>query len=260
MAAALDSGTADLGSNGPLQRHGSSRSRNSRNSVTNDDPMGLSRRCSRHSHMSKRSSLGSGHQQAQQGLTTTADVLYNPEDEGLVRADEVQRRLSQLSGAADNDMVEAVVASRRNSGSSGGFHRRLSPQMSLTVPPAMGPQLSPTSPMSMSRLAPPTDEELVAQRRFSEVTAAIERHNSRRKAKRSQSVMYRPQRRAARRRSTEMEVALSADRMRRSPNMAAPGVPGPSTHLKTPMPLQATLSAPPMAGSGPFVHNQQQMS
>ena len=39
-------------------------------------------------------------------------------------------------------------------------------------------------------LAPPTQEQL-AQRRFSEVNAAIERHNMRKAAKRSQSVMYR---------------------------------------------------------------------
>ncbi len=39
-------------------------------------------------------------------------------------------------------------------------------------------------------LAPPNASQL-AQRRFSEVDAAIERHNSRRQAKRSQSVMYR---------------------------------------------------------------------
>ena len=39
-------------------------------------------------------------------------------------------------------------------------------------------------------LAPPTQEQLVG-RRFSEVNAAIERHNMRKAAKRSQSVMYR---------------------------------------------------------------------
>ena len=36
-----------------------------------------------------------------------------------------------------------------------------------------------------------TPEELATQRRFSVVNAAMERHNTRRKAKRSQSVMYR---------------------------------------------------------------------
>ena len=55
-------------------------------------------------------------------------------------------------------------------------------------------------------LAPPSASQL-AQRRFSEVDAAIERHNSRRQAKRSQSVMYRqnqqqvPQRRNRSKRS-----------------------------------------------------------
>ena len=37
-----------------------------------------------------------------------------------------------------------------------------------------------------------TPEELATHRRFSVVNAAMERHSSRRKAKRSQSVMYRP--------------------------------------------------------------------
>jgi hypothetical protein len=46
------------------------------------------------------------------------------------------------------------------------------------------------SPKNSLLLVPPTQEQLV-QRRFSEVNAAIERHNSRRAAKRSQSVMYR---------------------------------------------------------------------
>ena len=39
-------------------------------------------------------------------------------------------------------------------------------------------------------MAPPTQEQ-AAQRRFSEVNAAIDRHNMRKAAKRSQSVMYR---------------------------------------------------------------------
>ena len=46
------------------------------------------------------------------------------------------------------------------------------------------------SPQNSVLLAPPTQEQL-AQRRFSEVNAAIERHNFRKAAKRSQSVMYR---------------------------------------------------------------------
>ena len=37
-----------------------------------------------------------------------------------------------------------------------------------------------------------TPEELATQRRFSVVNEAMERHNTRRKNKRSQSVMYRP--------------------------------------------------------------------
>ena len=80
-------------------------------------------------------------------------------------------------------------------------------QQHLTVPipghPFIRPNLSPTQPML---LAPPSASQL-AQRRFSEVDAAIERHNSRRQAKRSQSVMYRqnqqqvPQRRNRSKRS-----------------------------------------------------------
>jgi hypothetical protein len=98
-------------------------------------------------------------------------------------------------------------------------------------------------------LAPPSDEELLAQRRFSEVNAAIERHNSRRQAKRSQSVMYRPQRRAARRRSTEIDVADV--RVWRGGTSAAAG------GLKPPTQLQATLSSPlPMPPQ--IIHLQQQ--
>ena len=109
----------------------------------------LSRRCSRHSHHSKRSSLGStnNNQQQQGPVTTQADVMltqqaspgHSPRGVGVgpggqpVTAD-IERRLSQLS---DNE-VEAVVAkameevSRRNSGSQSFHHRRVSPQMSLT--------------------------------------------------------------------------------------------------------------------------------
>ena len=65
-------------------------------------------------------------------------------------------------------------------------------QQHLTVPNQglafIRPNLSP--PQQTMLLAPPSASQL-AQRRFSEVDAAIERHNSRRQAKRSQSVMYR---------------------------------------------------------------------
>jgi hypothetical protein len=50
------------------------------------------------------------------------------------------------------------------------------------------PNLTPPQPPIL--LAPP-DASQLAQRRFSEVDAAIDRHNLRRQAKRSQSVMYR---------------------------------------------------------------------
>ena len=66
-----------------------------------------------------------------------------------------------------------------------------SQQQHLMVPNAgasyLRPNLSPPQPVL---LAPP-DASQLAQRRFSEVDAAIDRHNLRRQAKRSQSVMYR---------------------------------------------------------------------
>lgn len=48
------------------------------------------------------------------------------------------------------------------------------------------PQNSTVSPQNSVLLAPPTQEQL-AQRRFSEVNAAIERHNMRKQAKREHS-------------------------------------------------------------------------
>ncbi len=94
--------------------------------------------------------------------------------------------------------------SRRSSNSSA--QRRLSPQMSLVVPGVMAASLSPAP----TRLAPPSESEAQAQRRFSEHEAAVARHNSRRAAKRSKSVMYRagggPRRGPARRNSTDIQA------------------------------------------------------
>lgn len=182
----------------------------SRTGSHNGSDNGLSRRCSRHSHVSKRSSLGSTNHGG--GVTTgmtTADVVVtvssqqmqpppvSPRGSGpACMAVDIERRLSQLSDTEVEQVVAVAIeeASRRNSNAS--FHRRVSPQVSLNVPVPSNPPCSTTGAL----LAPPT-AEMVAQRRFSEVSAAIERHNSRRQAKRSQSVMYRNKRRASRRNS-----------------------------------------------------------
>lgn len=183
---------------------------------------------------------------------------------------DIERRLSQLS---DND-VEAVVAkameevSRRNSGGHG--HRRISPQMSLTVPDsALAPSAaSPASSTHALHLAPPSEGEMQAQRRFSEVNAAIERHNSRRQAKqRSQSVMYRNKRRTARRNSDVRDPNnpngngdqfLNPNLANAQVNLAgAVGAGGQQQHhrvipgLQPPASLHATLSAPSMQQQQP---------
>ena len=170
---------------------------NSRHSNVNNSDHALSRKCSRYSHVSKRSSLGSNNRD-QQGNTTTAEVMMaSPMPPGKAVTADIERRLSQLSDSEVEQVVSVAieeVVSRRNSNSS--YHRRVSPQVSINVPaPA-----APPGPGGATLLAPPT-AEMLAQRRFSEVSAAIERHNSRRQAKRSQSVMYRQKRRATRRNS-----------------------------------------------------------
>ena len=178
--------------------------------------------------------------------------------------------------------------SRRNSGS----HRRVSPQMSLTVPNSgSAQQMLQPSPSASSasggggavpgggvmppgngaatarHLAPPlgglppppTESELQAQRRFSEVNAAIERHNSRRQAKRSQSVMYRNKKKTNRRNSeiggpdfdpfqqhpnaVRQQQQLQQQQQLHLQQQQQPYlrvIPG----LQPPLPLQATRSAP----------------
>ena len=172
--------------------------------------------------------------------------------------------------------------SRRNSGS----HRRVSPQMSLAVPntgPGQQQQLMAPSPSASSansanssrHLAPPTgvglpppptESELQAQRRFSEVNAAIERHNSRRQAKRSQSVMYRNKKKTNRRNSEiggpdfdpfqqhpnavrqqqqmqQQQQVMQQQQVLQQQQQQQPYlrvIPG----LQPPLPLQATRSAP----------------
>ena len=105
-----------------------------------------------------------------------------------------------------------------------GPHMPLSPiQNQLAVPTNQTHQR--LSPQNSLLLAPPSQEAL-AQRRFSEVNAAIERHNSRRQAKRSQSVMYRNKRGTQggnqRAKRTNSVNAEDADIYRSSRNRALP--------------------------------------
>ena len=114
----------------------------------------------------------------------------------------LERRLSQLSTQEDQQALVVELA-RRNSSRSprpGSFRKPPmaspnimsgSPQVVVSIPMSVG---HPMSPKNALLLAPPTESQL-AQRRFSEVNAAIERHSTRRAAKRSQSVMYRQNRR-----------------------------------------------------------------
>ncbi len=85
----------------------------------------------------------------------------------------------------------------------------------LIVPPGGHPYQCPSghspSHVPTVHLALPTADD-IAQRRFSEVDAAIERHNSRRQAKRSQSVMYRAGQPGGQRRSRSKRSGADANK------------------------------------------------
>merc|ERR1711862_302976 len=146
------------------------------------------RRMSKVSIKSARSSVGGGSNNCSyQGAlgTTTAEVLVSPNPgastiEHLV----LERRLSQLS-ANENEVFPASDLALTRSPRSSSVRR---PSVN---PPVISNPMPKSSPKNSLLLAPPTQEQL-AQRRFSEVNAAIERHNMRKAAKRSQGVMYRP--------------------------------------------------------------------
>jgi len=159
------------------------------------------RRMSKVSKRSHRSSIGGGSANGGSGPgamtnTTTAEVMVNqtqPSIEHIV----LERRLSQISGNGINGNGNGDFGPETNdtkfsrSPRSSSFRRRsempnTDGPMVVSVPM---PQLQ-KSPQNSVLLAPPTQEQL-AQRRFSEVNSAIERHNMRKAAKRSQSVMYR---------------------------------------------------------------------
>jgi hypothetical protein len=196
------------------RRHGSIHSHSSQrvNSGGGEpsDGMNQSRRCSRHSNMSKRSSLASNGNNAA-AITTKAEVLMSvsPRHQQTIIASgnlDLERRLSQMSDV-DVDMVMNVAtgeALSRRSSVRGSFRRPLpSSSMGAMVSAATAmsgvPSSSPGSGGGGILLAPPTEAEQMAQRRFSEVNAATERHNSRRQVKRAQSVMHKNKRRPARR-------------------------------------------------------------
>jgi hypothetical protein len=96
------------------------------------------------------------------------------------------------SGGGSSHVSPSQHYQLQQTGSSPLQQQQQQQQQHLTVPNQglafIRPNLSP--PQQQMLLAPPSASQL-AQRRFSEVDAAIERHNSRRQAKRSQSVMYR---------------------------------------------------------------------
>ena len=73
----------------------------------------------------------------------------------------------------------------------GSFDREESTSPHTGSPRRINPPnlINPIVPPNENSLMP---EELATQRRFSVVNEAMERHNTRRKNKRSQSVMYRP--------------------------------------------------------------------
>ena len=117
----------------------------------------------------------------------------------------LERRLSQISNNGGGGFSGDIISTSRSPRSS-SIRRRSempNPGAGPVVVSVPMPQMQ-VSPNNSVLLAPPTQEQLV-QRRFSEVNAAIERHNMRKAAKRSQSVMYRGGRhegREGRRKST----------------------------------------------------------
>ena len=157
---------------------------------------------SRHSHVSKRSSLASNNNAV---VTTTAEVAVmsvSPRHQPTIITGgiDLERRISRLSDTEVEKVASAAmeeVISRRNSQrSSRSVNAMVAAANALPIVPPTGAGPGVGGPGGAGLLlAPPTEAEQAAQRRFSEVNAAIERHNSRRQAKRSQSVMHRNKRR-----------------------------------------------------------------
>ena len=118
----------------------------------------------------------------------------------------LERRLSQISGTHDElgEMapmaISATAAAASGRSPRSNSVRRMSEipskhpvAMAVVSVPMPGAKAA-LSPQNSLLLAPPSQEQM-AGRRFSEVNAAIERHNLRKAAKRSQSVMYKQTRR-----------------------------------------------------------------
>lgn len=124
----------------------------------------------------------------------------------------LERRLSQISTELTPPPSATLVAAAAASASSGrsprpGSIQRRRSEMNPSVTVVPMPLNTSASPQNSVLLAPPTHEQL-AQRRFSEVNAAIERHNMRKAAKRSQSVMYRNPRRTSVRVTSHPEIPV----------------------------------------------------
>ena len=88
---------------------------------------------------------------------------------------------SEINTNVTNQLLQ-VPGSFDREESTTGSPRRINPSLSPNL-------INPIVPPNENSLMP---EELATQRRFSVVNEAMERHNTRRKNKRSQSVMYRP--------------------------------------------------------------------
>ena len=88
-------------------------------------------------------------------------------------------KISEINTNVTNQLLH-VPGSFDRDDSTAGSPRRINPSNLINT-------LAPPNENSLI-----TPEELATQRRFSVVNEAMERHNTRRKNKRSQSVMYRP--------------------------------------------------------------------
>ena len=88
--------------------------------------------------------------------------------------------ISEINTNVTNQLLVVPGQSFDRDDSTAGSPRRINPPnlINTLVPPNENSLITP--------------EELATQRRFSVVNEAMERHNTRRKNKRSQSVMYRP--------------------------------------------------------------------
>ena len=107
-----------------------------------------------------------------------SDIFINMIKYSITTNKIISEIISEINTNVTNQLLQ-VPGSFDREDSTTGSPRRINPPNLI----------NPIVPPNENSLMP---EELATQRRFSVVNEAMERHNTRRKNKRSQSVMYRP--------------------------------------------------------------------